>query len=90
MARCQVPFLVVIALHLSLLFPLWPQLAQLLRVSPISEKEEGVFSETISKVGGRDNSELVGNRDMQITLACSLVDLSALLRFHNGGLRFWS
>lgn len=83
-------FFAVIVLHLSLPFPLWPQLAQFLRASPISEKEGGVFSKTINKVGGRDDSELVGNRGMQIPLVFSSVDLLALLRFRNRGTRFWS
>lgn len=83
-------FFAVVVLYLSLTFPLWPQLAQFLRASPISEKEWGVFSKTINKVGGRDNSELVGNRDMQIPLVFSSVDLLALLRFRNRGARFWS
>lgn len=64
-------FFAVIVLHLSLPFPLCPQLAQFLRASPISEKGGGVFSKTINKVGGRDDSELVGNRGMQIPLVFS-------------------
>lgn len=46
---CQVPVLrpIAMVLHLSLLFALWPQLAQLLRASRISEKDGGVLSATL-------------------------------------------